>query len=1073
MQRVTLITRVVLLAALPGLLSAGCTKEAKRNRMLSRAEKDFKAGAYDKAKIEYLSALRLGSQNPAVYARLGQIWFDQGVPLKAGAFLTKARDLTPNDLDNRLRLAQAYNAIGSRAEARKEALFVLQNSSGNGEALLLLTEMAQTPEEIGAAEKAMSVYSEKESAAYYLAAANLALRKAQTAEAQQLVEKALAKDPKSAEAHRSRAILYLVQKNPKAAAQEFKTAAELAPLRSSLKITYADYLTRSGDTAEATSYLKSLTEKAPDFVAAWIVLARTALTEKKTDEAINRLENVFSRDPDNVDGRLLQAEALLDKHQPKKAVEVLELLNSNHPGAPGIKFQLARAYLDDDKPELAYAALQQAITASPNFVEAILLRAKIDLRAGRPAAAVDALEGLLKKKGDLPRAQILLADAYRAAGRLDDAGRIFQSQIAQSPTNAESYVFLGLVQEQQQKRDEARASFEKALQLEPGNGLAISKLIDLDLIANNYDEAMRRAEAQQQKEPQSGASYLLKGKVLTAKKDWPAAEAALQKAIELDPNLAPAYDLLVGIYLETGKSEKAVRELEAVVAKSPQNKGALITLASVEEKQGNFSKAAEAYQRLLAFEPNDVTALNNLAYLQAVRSNRIPEGLELARKARTLAPTNPAVADTLGWILFKNEEYQQAMPLLEEAAVKLSDSPEVQFHSGMAHYMMGRTDAARSDFQRALDLKRDFPNKEEAEQRLQLLNQAVATGPDALSAEQLETMLKERPKDIVARLRLAEIYQNKASFAQAAANYQEALKLNPKLGKVALDLAELYAGPLQNPQKALEYAKKARELLPADPQAAGILGRIAFRAGNFEWADSLLQEAARKAGADPKVLHDLAWAAYSLGKVEPARKAMQQSLEAAPSPEIAADAKTFLLLTAVPIDPAAKAEIEKKSQESPPYVPALMAAAALEAQAGEAGHAIERYEAVLKRFPDFAPAQKELAVAFANDPARKEAAYDLANQARKTMPDDAQLAKVLGRLNYEKKAYPRALQLLRESGRKTPLDAEGLYYLGLSYKETKQDSEAKKALNEALAAGLAQPLAENARKSLAAMEKKK
>ena len=74
---------------------------------------------------------------------------------------------------------------------------------------------------------------------------------------------------------------------------------------------------------------------------------------------------------------------------------------------------------------------------------------------------------------------------------------------------------------------------------------------------------------------------------------------------------------------------------------------------------------------------------------------------------------------------------------------------------------------------------------------------------------------------------------------------------------------------------------------------------------------------------------------------------------------------------------------------------------------------------------------------------------------------------MMGQLSYERKDYSRALQLLQESARKKPLDAKGLYYRGLSYKEAKQPAEARKALTAALAAGLSAPSADVAQRTLA------
>jgi Flp pilus assembly protein TadD len=103
----------------------------------------------------------------------------------------------------------------------------------------------------------------------------------------------------------------------------------------------------------------------------------------------------------------------------------------------------------------------------------------------------------------------------------------------------------------------------------------------------------------------------------------------------------------------------------------------------------------------------------------------------------------------------------------------------------------------------------------------------------------------------------------------------------------------------------------------------------------------------------------------------------------------------------------------------------------------------------------------------AQDPSNVIAAYDLATKARKTLSDDPELAELLGRLSYEKKEYPRAIQLLQETARKKPLDANSLFYLGMSQLQARQSTEARGALNEALTNGLQEPFATEAKRALA------
>ena len=328
--------------------------------------------------------------------------------------------------------------------------------------------------------------------------------------------------------------------------------------------------------------------------------------------------------------------------------------------------------------------------------------------------------------------------------------------------------------------------------------------------------------------------------------------------------------MLIQIYVATGKLPEAVSQLEAELSKRPNDSTALMTLATLYERMQDYSKAREAYEKVLSINPKFVPALNNLACIYADRLNDVDKAYGLARKARDLEGQDPAVGDTLGWVLYKRGDYQQALPILQESAAKLPDSPEVQFHLGMTAYMMGQTDLARVALQKAANATKDFLGKEESIRRLALLENATAPLKE-LSLGELEAMTKEQPNDIISQMRLAEAYEKQGAADKAAAAFEQALKLNPGLVSAVTKLAQLYAGPLHDKEKALVYAKQARELTPGDPQVTKLLGEVAYQNGNFSWSYSLLQEAARQRDHDPSILHHLAWAAYAIGKVNEAR----------------------------------------------------------------------------------------------------------------------------------------------------------------------------------------------------------
>jgi len=1058
------------MALLLCLLATGCSKEAKKERHLKRAQEYHHSGDYEKARIEYENVLRADAQNAAVFRGLGFIWFDRGSPIQACRYLLRARDLSPNDTEVRLKLTKALLYAGQFAQARTEALALLDADPAKGEGIVLLADIPAAEDALAETEQRLANYPQKESASFHLASASMALRKRDLPTALAALDKASAADPKSPIVHSKRGAALLLQGKVPEAGEEFRAAAELAPARTGERLRYAEFLLQTGKRDEAKAAAEALTKEAADYLPAWRLQAQIAYSEKQYDESLKLLKKVLDRDAQNIECSVLQAEVLLAKGEAKKAITVLEAQDKAFPNVPSVKYQLGRAYMQEKDLDRAAAAAREAIAGNPSYTDAILLLGQINLRTGDAQSVVGSMLGLLKNQPGLAQAQLLLVDAYRSLGNFDAAAAILRQQITADPKKGETYLLLGVVLRQQRKFGEAREAFEKAIEVAPQLEAAAYQLVELDIEQQDFGAAMQKVEQRLAKAPDSAGAHFLRGRIHAAQKQWDQAEAALQKTVELDPDFAGAYDLLISVYLAANKLDAASRQLDLVLSKNPNNPPALMLAALIHERVGDFPKARDAYETLLAVKPDAAAAQNNLAYLYAERLNDLEKAYAIGRKARAAQPENPAVADTLGWILYKRGEYQESSSLLNEAAAKMPENPEVQFHAGMASYMMGQVDAARVALQKAATAAATFPGKEEAVRRLALL-EGPSAGSKELSVNELEELLQQQPQDLLARTRLAEAYEKGGEFTKAAAGYEEALKLNPKLLPVTMKLAQLYSGPVKQNEKALRYAKMARELAPDDPKVAGILGRVAYETGDATWAYSLLADSSRRLANDVSVLHSLGWAAYSLGKTEEAVRTMKKVMEAAPDSPQAADTRTFLKLVALVETgedlESHEAEINRVLAENPQHVPALMARGALQQQRNNKAAAIATYAAVLERYPDFAPGQKRLAALYLEDPAKAAQGHELASKARKALPEDAEAMKIYAAAQFQRKDYASVVHLMRESARKAPLDAKSLYYAGLSHLQLKQHSEAREHLSAAIAAGLPDPDAKEAQRIVA------
>jgi tetratricopeptide (TPR) repeat protein len=122
-------------------------------------------------------------------------------------------------------------------------------------------------------------------------------------------------------------------------------------------------------------------------------------------------------------------------------------------------------------------------------------------------------------------------------------------------------------------------------------------------------------------------------------------------------------------------------------------------LAEIEAAAGNRAAAIARYRAVLAFDRANLVALNNAAYQLVLET---PDAaLPLAQKAAEIAPDNPAVQDTLGWVYYRKGIYRSAIGALS-AAVAKEPTPRRRFHLAMSYIRAGDGEIGRKLLQAAL-----------------------------------------------------------------------------------------------------------------------------------------------------------------------------------------------------------------------------------------------------------------------------------------------------------------------------------------------------------------------------------
>jgi uncharacterized protein (TIGR03790 family) len=168
--------------------------------------------------------------------------------------------------------------------------------------------------------------------------------------------------------------------------------------------------------------------------------------------------------------------------------------------------------------------------------------------------------------------------------------------------------------------------------------------------------------------------------------------------------------------LEKGDRAGGRKALEQAVAADPGFVTGKFLLAQIVETDGDHDAAIELYRKVILAQPNNVVALNNLAYALATVKNAPQEAKPLADRAATLAPRDASVLDTLGWIDHLLGKDQDAAKVIALAVNQAPSNPEVRLHAAIIYDAAGAPAAALAELQFALKLDPALANRADVKQ---------------------------------------------------------------------------------------------------------------------------------------------------------------------------------------------------------------------------------------------------------------------------------------------------------------------------------------------------------------------
>ncbi len=894
---VALLSSLMLVAGI-----SGCSRTDSASELLTQAKQYQQKGDVKAALIQLRNAAAKEPENASVRRELGMLAYETGDLASADKELRKALSLGAPKQEllpvlAKIRLArgevkelldelpadavqqsatllvyraEALAASGNRTEAEAALDQALQQEPKNGDVLLAKSRIAASKGD----KEGFVRYIEEAIAAdpgnvnVWLAKGMILRADNKPTEAIAAYTKALEVKPRDMEASIQRAFLYIDSRKFDEAKEDIARARSINPRNLMLNYLQAYSNFSQGKVQEARDGILQVLKAAPGHGPSLLLSGAIALRLNQFNQAELDLRKFLETNPNHLYARKLLAQALLNTAQPKDAVAALDPALKLAPQDAQLLALTGQSYLQTREFDKAVNYLEKAAVAAP---EAAAVRTSLGI-AQLGKGDVD------KGLNELKRATTLDPKAMDAAFALIQAElqrKNYSSALAEvskledaDPKNAKVLNVKGHVQMAAGDKGAARATFDKALQLQPNYYPAIASLAFLDLRDKQPEAAKKRFTALLSREKNNVEAMTALAELARLENKPAEAITWLEKAKDVDQNAVIPSLRLGAEYLRQQQADKALTLLRKLAIVHPANPEVLDLFGQAQLASKDSNGALETYSKLVNIVPKSAAAQLRLAGVHMALKNTGAAAADVKRAIEldpTLLPARTAAVE----LAVNAKRFDEAIKLARDAQRDFPKLPLGHALEGDVYMFQRQGAAAQSAYRKAAAIT-DTP--ELAIKSYQAGR--LAGDPEALS--RLSAWQKAHPQaQTVGHQLSGEYFQNK-NYKAAAIVLEGMVKQLPKDVVALNNLA--YAYSQIKDARALPTAEQAAKLAGNSAAVLDTLGWILVEQGDAQRGVSILKKAVSAAPDAPEIAYHLAVALLKTGDRTAARTELDKLL---------------------------------------------------------------------------------------------------------------------------------------------------------------------------------------------------
>ncbi|OEU74690.1 MAG: hypothetical protein BA874_08805 [Desulfuromonadales bacterium C00003068] len=850
-------------------------------------------------------------QSKEVLVQDGMEMVTQGNPLGAIVLFSSALDKDANYITARHQLGLAYHKSGKLEKAEREFQKVRLQSPDNGVVLLDIA----------------SLY--------------LDMRKIDDAEVE--IRQFLKKHSKNTRSQEYLGRILNVRGDLNGAELLFDEAIELDEKNIDARLALAQFHMKQGRSSDARVLLIKAAEDFPKIKDSYYMLAALEMHAGHNLEALRAYRQVVIIDASDVGALYMASILALNIGNSVDAQQGVDDMSKRFPGHPLTSRLMGMVAYTDGDFENATVKLRLSLREIPDLISYYFLglaeyklghfelalnqfRNALDIHSGHHQSrlmigltflrqkrlddCIRQITQVLEQNDKIAMAHNVVGSAYLAKGEFDKAMSHIDRAIELDPGLADAHMKKGLFNLSNGNNADAEIELEMAVEAAPDSLNNRLLLASLNLRQQNYRNAIEILQQGLDGSEQDALLYNYMAAAYLAQKQVNEGIDALNKAKQIKPNYLTPYFNLVNYYLSNQQRDKAIEEYRNVLKISPENVKALISLAVLQEIDGDTPAAKAGYEAARnTTAPEGFLAL--AAYLS--RCNQPDEAARVVKAAYQAHPKHPAILETHGKFLFKGHDYAHAVKIFKaldsarpgsgasllaetwlasgdrDNAVAVSQKLIDERPEAIDGYMLkaaiyqrlGEVESAEAALKQGISSVKDAPILSLELGRLYTRSQNTSQALETFSA-----LRNDYPEFVPGIFALGAYYDHQGDKRKAVDLYRESLAKAENYTAALNNLAYLYADNYGSPEEGLLLAIKAFRNEPGNPGILDTLGLALLKNQRYEEAVNVLNKAVVML---PKVamihLHH-GQALLGAGQTDEACDALQQAADLGFGPEV-------------------------------------------------------------------------------------------------------------------------------------------------------------------------------------------